>query len=466
MPARRPRTAVRVAVLPATAAPLTSLEGEPVLRRHTTRLAAAAVTCLVLTACGGLGDDDAGGGGGGEGGATITIGYVTPQTGPLAPFGAADTFVVQQMSTYFATNRLTLGGQEYSVDIMTRDTQSDVTRAAEVTTELINDEAVDLVLAASTPETVNPVSETCEANAVPCITTVAPWQTTWFGRGKTAPTDEPFEWGNHFFWGLEDVEAVFQDIWTQVDPTLKQAGALWPNDGDGNAWSSDGPGGFPAAVAPNGYTIVNPGLYETGTPDFTAQIGAFRDADAQILLGVPIPPDFTTFWQQAKQQGYTPRVATIGKALLFPSSVEALGDTGSNLSTEVWWTPQHPFTSSITDQTAQELADQYEQQTGGQWTQPIGFVHALFEVAVAALTAADGTDKAAVRDAVRGLTLDTVVGTVDWTAGPTPNIAKTPLVGGQWRADPGGPHPYRLVVVSNTLAPEIPTGGTAEPLAP
>ena len=29
--------------------------------------------------------------------------------------------------------------------------------------------------------------------------------------------------------------------------------------------------------------------------------------------------------------------------------------------------------------------------------------------------------------------LDTIVGHVDWTSGPVPNVAKTPLVGGQWR---------------------------------
>jgi branched-chain amino acid transport system substrate-binding protein len=44
-------------------------------------------------------------------------------------------------------------------------------------------------------------------------------------------------------------------------------------------------------------------------------------------------------------------------------------------------------------------------------------------------------------------------------------VAKTPLVGGQWRATPGGPHPFDLVVVSNTLAPQIPAGGQVEPLA-
>ncbi len=417
-------------------------------------LAVASAGVLALGACGGsLGGAEEGGGDG----ETLVIGYVTPQTGPLAPFGEADAFVVDQMTDYFAENPLELGGTSYDVEIVVKDTQSDSRRAGEVAGELINDDGAALILAASTPDTVNPVADQCEANGVPCITTVAPWQPFFFGRGGTE--DEAFDWTYHFFWGLEDVEAVYQDMWGQVD-TNGVVGALWPNDPDGNAWSGD----FPGAVEPNGYTIEDPGLYENGTQDFSAQIAAFQEADAQILAGVPIPPDFATFWQQAQQQGFEPEIATVAKAILFPSAVEAIGPSADGLSTEVWWSPQHPFTSSLTDQSAQELADAYEESTGQQWTQPIGFVHALFEVAVAALTEADSAEGQAVVDALSSLRVSTIVGDLDWTAGPVPNVAKTPLVGGQWRATDGGEHPFDLVIVSNSEASDIPAAGTVEPL--
>jgi branched-chain amino acid transport system substrate-binding protein len=38
-----------------------------------------------------------------------------------------------------------------------------------------------------------------------------------------------------------------------------------------------------------------------------------------------------------------------------------------------------------------------------------------------------------------------------------PNVAKTPLVGGQWQA--GGDWPLDLVITSNSLFDDIPTGG-------
>ena len=147
-----------------------------------------------------------------------------------------------------------------------------------------------------------------------------------------------------------------------------------------------------------------------------------------------IPPDAKTFLTQAKQQGFKPKVVTLGKALLFPGAIEALGDLGDGLSSEVWWSPSHPFTSSLTKQSAKALADSYETATKRQWTQPIGFAHALFEVAVDALKRSkDLNSNASIRDAIAATNLKTVVGDVKWGGGgPFKNVSKTPLVLGQW----------------------------------
>src|SRR5207247_4316986 len=84
------------------------------------------------------------------------------------------------------------------------------------------------------------------------------------------------------------------------------------------------------------------GFFKPLLDDFSAQITAFKNAKVEIVTGVLIPPDFTTFWTQARQQGFRPKAVTVGKALLFPRSVEALGPTGDGLTTEVWWSPNHP----------------------------------------------------------------------------------------------------------------------------
>jgi branched-chain amino acid transport system substrate-binding protein len=390
-------------------------------------------------------------------GRTIKIGYVSPRTGPLAGFGEADEFILNDLKATFAS-KVVIGGVVHPVQVISKDTQSSPDTAAQVASSLILTDRVDLIVVASTPETTNPVADQCEANGVPCISTVAPWQPYFLARQKDPANPKPFDWTYHFFWGLEDIIAVYMDMWNGVS-TNKKVGGLFPNDGDGNAWG-DATNGFPKPLAAAGFTMTDPGRYEDGAQDFSAQIAAYKAAGCEILTGVPIPPDFTNFYKQAVQQGFKPKAASIGKALLFPSSVEALGDLGEGLSSEVWWSPTHPFSSSLTGASSKALADGYTAATGKQWTQPIGFAHALFEVALDALKrTANIDDKGSIRDAIKGTTLDTIVGKVDWVKpGPFPNISKTPLVGGQWRK--GTKFPYDMVIVSNKAHPEIPAGDT------
>jgi len=384
----------------------------------------------------------------------IKIGFVSPQTGPLAPFGEADKFTIEQMNKLFGGG-LDLGGKKVPVRIIQKDSQSNPNRAGEVANDLILKDKVHLMLVSSTPETANPVSDACELNEIPCISTVVPWQPWFFGR-KGDPA-KGFAWTYHIFWGLEDVIANFLAGWNSV-PTNKKVGGLFPNDGDGNAWG-DKERGFPGPLSKEGYSLTDPGRFQNMNNDFSAQIAAFKKDNVEIVTGVVIPPDAKTFLTQAKQQGFKPKVVTLGKALLFPAAIEALGDLGDGLTTEVWWSPSHPFTSSLTKQSAKALADSYEGATKKQWTQPIGFAHALFEVAVDALKRAkDPGDAASLRDAVAATNLKTVVGDVKWGGGgPFKNVSKTPLVLGQWVK--GTKNKYDLVIVNNSQAPAIPAGG-------
>ena len=384
---------------------------------------------------------------------TLKIGYVSPQTGPLAPFGEADKWVIEQMKTAFKDG-ITVGGTKFAVEIVLKDSQSNPNRAGEVANDLILKDKVALVLTAGTPETANPVSDACELNEVPCISTVVPWQPWFFGRN--GDPKKGFDWTYHIFWGLEDVIGAYTSGWKTVQ-TDKKVGGLFPNDGDGNAWG-DKNLGFPKPLQTMGFSLTDPGRFQSGTQDFSAQISAFKNAGAEIVTGVVIPPDAKTFLTQARQQGFKPKVITLGKALLFPSAIEALGDLGLGLSTEVWWSPSHPFTSSLTKQSAKALADSYEAGTKKQWTQPIGFAHALFEVASNALSRSKSLKPNDVRDAVAATSINSVVGPVKWGGqGPMKNVSKTPLVLGQWVK--GQQHKVDLVIVNNGLAPNIPTGG-------
>ncbi|MDP2494793.1 ABC transporter substrate-binding protein [Shimia thalassica] len=383
---------------------------------------------------------------------TLRIGHVSPRTGPLAGFAEADDYVLAGIEKAFAGG-INNNGKSWNVEIISKDSQSNPNRAAEVAADLILGDEVDIIVAASTPDTVNPVADQAEVNEVPCITTDCPWQPYFFGRNGVP--GEGFASTYHFFWGLEDVIGAFLDMWGQSGVS-KSVGGLFPNDADGNAWGHPELG-LPKPLAAAGYDLVDPGRYQPLSDDFSNYIAAFKEAGCEIVTGNMIAPDFATFWAQAAQQGFNPKIVTIGKALLFPSVIESLGARGDGLSSEVWWSPNHPFSSSLSGASSKELAEGYAAASGRPWTQPIGFKHALFEVVADVVKRADDLeDPEAIVAAINGTNLDTIVGNVNWANGPINNVTKTPLVAGQWQQDGDA---MDLKIVANSAAPNIPLTG-------
>jgi branched-chain amino acid transport system substrate-binding protein len=388
---------------------------------------------------------------------TIRIGYVTPTTGPLAIFAEPDNFTLNQAKKQLEGG-LNINGTNHAVEFIVKDSQSNSNRASSVAQELILGDEVDLIMAASTPDTTNPVADQAELNGVPCITNDTPWQPHFFGRQGDPSVG--FDYTYHFFWGLEDIISVYMAMWDQVE-TNKVVGALWPNDPDGNGWS-DPKHGFPPVMAERGYELVDTGRYQNMSDDFSAQISAFKKAGVEIVTGVVIPPDFTTFWTQAAQQDFHPKVVNAAKATEFPQAIAGLGERADGLSVEVWWSPDHPFSSGLTGQTSAELAAEYTAATGNPWTMPLGFKHSLLEVAIDAFKRTeDPTSPESIAAAIKATSYDSVVGNIDFSKGPVPNIAKTPLVGGQWKLDSGA---LELEIVENGDHPDIPASARMRPI--
>jgi branched-chain amino acid transport system substrate-binding protein len=192
--------------------------------------------------------------------------------------------------------------------------------------------------------------------------------------------------------------------------------------------------------------------------NYNAQIAAFKAAGVEIIEGVVPPPEMTTFWNGCAQQGFKPKAVYVGKACEFPPAIEPLGDRANGLGVEVWWSKFHPYHSGLNGQSSLELADAYEKASNRQWSLPLGFRHALFEVVFDVLKRTQNLDKPdSIRDAIKATSYKSIVGTIDFTKGPFPNCAETPLVIGQWRK--GTKYPHEFVIVDNTTAPEVPVGG-------
>lgn len=392
---------------------------------------------------------------------TFKIGYVVPQSGGLSNFAQSDGYLIDRIRTHLAGG-IDVAGTRMAVEIVVADTQSDPVRASQVTRDMINGAAPDLILTQAAPETTNPVADACEAGGTPCLSTIAPWEAFYFPRGGT-PGTRSFKWTYHYSFGAGTFFDYYNGTWSLLD-TNRRVGALIPADADGNALRA----GLLPQLAAAGWEIVDPGPYENMTQDFSRQIDAFRNAEVDIVVTFPFPPDFPVFWRQAAQRGLAQRlkIMQMAKAGLFPSEIEALGDLGQGLCTGVYWHPAFPFGSVAAGLSNADLGAGYEAATGRQWTQGLGASASLFDAALAlAALAGDPKDREAMAAAMPGLVAQTAVGVVDFTTGPMPNVTTSGLAGGQWQRATEGPWPFQLNLVSNPAFAGVQPNAAFAPLA-
>jgi branched-chain amino acid transport system substrate-binding protein len=391
---------------------------------------------------------------------TINIGFITPLTGDLADFGNSDKFVLSTIRGISEFSKgLKVGGKTYKVNILVQDSQSSPTRASQVARSLILSDHVDMLLTGSTPETTNPVSLVAEAEGVPNVATVVPWE-SWYGGlgGNPASPTTSYQYSTMFFFGLPQFQGTFVPMWNRI-PNDKQVACMYPNDADGSAFRE----AFEPLVTASGYTVVDGGAYADDTTDYTSMIAQFKNSNCEIYSNCPLPPDFNTFWKQASQQGFKPKLATVAKVLLFPADTAALGSLVSNIATDSWWGPYMPYTSSLTGQSASSLADKYQSATGSLWTQALGSTYSLFEVAVEAFkSVTDPLDKAEVAAALHKLSYSGICGPINFANGPAPGVGIVSPVGVQWK--PGtAKWPWEMKVVDNSLNKSVPIQADLEP---
>src|SRR5215469_734032 len=422
----------------------------------------------LLAACS-SGIKGAAGGGASSGAAggskAITIGWIHPLTGPLAGFGAPDDWVISQVKQAGPyKNGFKIGGATYAVTIRSYDTQSSSSRAGDLAKQAIQGDRVDLLLASSTPETVNAVASQAETLGTPLVCANIPWE-PWYinlGGNPQKPAMTP-KYVVMYFLGAEHLAECFIPMWNRIGAAAGNnhlVAAAFPNDADGNAFRAV----FPLVAGPAGYKFQLSSAYPDGLTNYSSMIAAFKSSGADFFTNVPLPPDFATMWKQSIQQGFRPKLATVAKVLLFPPDAYAMGASVENVATDSWWVPSLPWHSSFTCQSCQQLADAFTAAGLGQPNATISN-YTLFEIAHAALTAVNNPhDKAEVAAALHRVTIpDAVAGPIDFTSAknPAPGVVITPPVGIQWQK--GTKYPLEAKVVDNTLLPHATITGDLKP---
>jgi branched-chain amino acid transport system substrate-binding protein len=373
---------------------------------------------------------------------------VTPQSGALSSFAEPDLFVAGYMNKWFKDHGgIAVGNSTHPVEVYVRDSQSTFARAAKAATQLIYEDKVDIVLVDATSDTVNPVADQCEVAGIPCISTMAPWESWYYPRGGDSHLQTAFTWTFHFFAGLADYLQSYTAMWGDRVPTNRSVGALWPNNVDGQMFSHPALSFFSGLQASN-WKLVSPRihggaqqqdyLYQPGIGDFSGIVGAFQSANVQIVTGVLNEADLAQFQRDAAHVGFEPRIITVSKAAMFVTDLRTIGPQFSDgLTTELFWSDNSTYRSFVTNIPSKDLGAKYRSETGQQTApQQLGASMALFDVAAQALAAVNSIDdRKSIATVLKSLTARTILGDIKFGArGDLPqNVATIPLNGAQWR---------------------------------
>lgn len=170
----------------------------------------------------------------------------------------------------------------------------------------------------------------------------------------------------------------------------------------------------------NGYEIVAQEEYAPGTADFTDVILSLQEADAQVVLGLPNPPDGIALMTQMAELDYVPQLTLLIRAPDAPTWMEALGTVGDYaLFAPGWhWAMDFPGVDHLNEVHTEMM---------GRPADPIvGPAYASVQILAASIEAAGSLDHNAIRDAIAASDTETVMGQItfneDGTGVVTPAI--------------------------------------------
>ncbi len=180
----------------------------------------------------------------------------------------------------------------------------------------------------------------------------------------------------------------------------------------GNLWREQ--------AAAQGYEIVVDEEYSVGSSDFTDLILKAKEADAELLLSLPIPPDGITIQRQMAELDYTPKFQFTIRAPDVPTWGD-LGTAGDYVALAPGW---H---SGMAYDGVAELNEKHMEMMGRPADPIVGPAYAAVQILADAIERAGSLDHDAIRDAIAATDMGTVIGPVTFREDGT-GVVNAPIL--------------------------------------
>jgi branched-chain amino acid transport system substrate-binding protein len=180
----------------------------------------------------------------------------------------------------------------------------------------------------------------------------------------------------------------------------------------------------PEVAKKGGYTIVASKSYAVGTKDFSSLIIAAKSADADILLGVPAPPDGIALMRQIKELDYNPKVVIFWRAAGTPLWSANLKQNGDYVCFVSNWDHHFKYPG------CSELVAAYKAKHNRLPAVTVGVTYSCVQILAEAIKRAGTLDSNKIRDAIAATDMTTVEGPVKFRAD---GVGITPVAMMQWQ---------------------------------
>jgi branched-chain amino acid transport system substrate-binding protein len=218
------------------------------------------------------------------------------------------------------------------------------------------------------------------------------------------------------------VEAIFATIDTIPKAQRPGTVAIFAEKTD---WGEELTRLTPDIAKKRGYTVVVEKSYAVGTKDYSSLIIAAKSANAEIVIGVPTPPDGIAIMRQIKELDYNPKVVIFWRAAGTPLWAANLKQDGDYVGYVSNWDHNFKYPGCA------ELVAAYKAKHNNKLPAvTVGVTYSCVQILADAIKRAGTLDRNKIRDAIAATNMTTVQGPVKFRPD---GVGITPVAIMQWQ---------------------------------
>jgi branched-chain amino acid transport system substrate-binding protein len=326
---------------------------------------------------------------------SIKVGAVVPLTGRYGPGGAqvraGYEIAVEQIN---AAGGVTVGGKKMPLELVLLDDESDATKTV-ARLETLAAQGVVAYLGGFGSDLHAAAASVAEKNKTPYLGVA-------FALHKIHT--QGFRYLFSPFWKSPDIKQYTIEMLTALPGAERpKTAAIFQEKTD---WGREMATAWTDAAKSAGYQVVVNAEYAPGAKDFSDMILKAKSAGAEIVFGLPTPPDGMTIVKQMKELGFSPKMTLLIRAPDPPIWTKNLGKDGDYVVLAPGW--HH----AVKAPGVPELNDAHQKKIGRPADPITGPAYACVQILAAAIARAGSLDRDKIRDAIAATDATTVIGPV------------------------------------------------------